>query len=350
MLGSKYDICISSLREIENQTKIYNEKVDRILSMPRDTRSMDDTAQRNTTDLDPSYTHTIFQEWNEINLEKEAFKKRNQMKKVWYRNLNERKQAFFNAARTEDLANTYDTWKNKEQPILPKKIRIKQIPSEPEEEFTIRYSLALQKFESEITILRLRVPKLTAKFQNADTKMRDEISKRSNGKVREKLLQLWELDTAREEEKSKRILETKNQWLQNYEQNYGKEPEKVKKVKTHPKQGGFQNRRPQTILRPRSRSRSQRRTYAEAVKRGPQRQRQNTGPGPLPMNRRRGPQNRRQNQDFTDQPERQVQMITQQPQIQQTTNKRNFVSRSRADPFLGRGLIWKKRRKRNQKS
>ena len=129
-------------------------------------------------------------------------------------------------------------------------------------------------------------------------------------------------------------------------------------MKTPPKQGGFQEQRPQTNLRPRSRSSSQRRTYAETVKRGPQRPRQNTGSGQVPMNRRRGHQNRRRNQDFTDRPERQVQIITQQPQIHKKKNKwknpiktngRSFVPRSRPDPFLGRGPIWKKRRKRNQK-
>ena len=89
---------------------------------------------------------------------------RNQMKKVCYRNLKDRKQAVFNAVRTEDLANTYETWKKQRTTNSSKKIRIKQIPLDPEEQFTIRFCLALQKFETEITILRLRVPKFTANF------------------------------------------------------------------------------------------------------------------------------------------------------------------------------------------
>ena len=50
--------------------------------------------------------------------------------------------------------------------------------------------------------------------------MKDEISKRSSGRIFEKLLEFWNNDTAREEEKSNRILETKNIWLKNYEEKY----------------------------------------------------------------------------------------------------------------------------------
>ena len=58
--------------------------------------------------------------------------------------------------------------------------------------------------------------------------MKDEISKRSSGRIYEKLVEFWYNDTAREEKKSNRILETNNIWLKNNEEKYGQEPVKDK--------------------------------------------------------------------------------------------------------------------------
>lgn len=45
---------------------------------------------------------------NEVN-----FKKRSQMEALWFKLLNERKQAYWNAIKSENLTDTYETWKRK---------------------------------------------------------------------------------------------------------------------------------------------------------------------------------------------------------------------------------------------
>lgn len=74
---------------------------------------------------------------------------------IWKKMLNERKQAYWNAIRCENLADIYEKWRqNKEE---------KPIDNEPEEDTRIRRNLAIQKFDTEISLLRLRVPKYSAK-------------------------------------------------------------------------------------------------------------------------------------------------------------------------------------------
>ena len=101
-----------------------------------------------------------------MNLERETFKKRNQMKNIWRKLLNKRKQAYWNAIRSDNLANKYEAWKNQDNVIFPRKFRVKVISSEPDEEIRIRINLAQQRLETEITLLIMRVPKYKNKYDN----------------------------------------------------------------------------------------------------------------------------------------------------------------------------------------
>ena len=55
----------------------------------------------------------------------------------------------------------------------------------------------------------MRVPKYKTKYETCDKFIREEINKRSNGTIRDKLLELWIKDISKEEEKSMKMLETK---------------------------------------------------------------------------------------------------------------------------------------------
>lgn len=136
---------------------------------------------------------------------------------MWYKLLNQRKQAYWNVIKNENLADTYEIWKNREQIILPRKFRIKSIDSETSEETQIRANLALQRFKTEIALLRLRVPKFKNKFENCDEAITEEISKTCSGLIAEKLQELWKSQVSREEAKSQQILGTKKVWFDEYE-------------------------------------------------------------------------------------------------------------------------------------
>lgn len=57
--------------------------------------------------------------------EKEIYEKKRELNTVWYKLLNQRKQAYWNAIMNENLADTYENWKNREQIIFPRKFRNK---------------------------------------------------------------------------------------------------------------------------------------------------------------------------------------------------------------------------------
>lgn len=131
--------------------------------------------------------------------------KKNIIIRTWKRNLNERKQAFWNALKTENIVNIYKRWRQEENTIImPRKFHIKKIAGEDETERAIRENLALQKFDAEIALLETRSTRYTQRFQNIDIKMEDEIKKISSGEVQNHLLKQWKKVTMRR----KKILNT----------------------------------------------------------------------------------------------------------------------------------------------
>ena len=99
------------------------------------------------------------------------------MKNIWRKLLNERKQAYWNAVRSDNLANKYEEWKNQDNVIFPRKFRDKVISSESDEETRIRIHLAQQRLETEITLLRMRVPKYKNKYETCDKEQNRESTK-----------------------------------------------------------------------------------------------------------------------------------------------------------------------------
>lgn len=132
---------------------------------------------------------------------------------MWYK----RKQANWNAIKNENLADTYENWKKREKIIFPRKFRIKYIDSETSKETQIRANLALQRFESEIALLRLRVSKFKNKFENCDEAITEEIDKTCSELIAEKRKELWKSEVSRKEAKSQQILGTKRIWFDEYE-------------------------------------------------------------------------------------------------------------------------------------
>jgi hypothetical protein len=104
---------------------------------------------------------------------------------------------------------------------MPRKFRVKEITGEDETERAIRENLALQKFDAEIALLETRSTRYTARFQNIDTEMENEIKRVATGEIQSHLLEKWKNDTDNEEDKSKYIWTKKKIFYDNYEENYG---------------------------------------------------------------------------------------------------------------------------------
>lgn len=64
---------------------------------------------------------------NNMQLEKEISIKKKIIIRTWKRNLNERKQAFWNALKTKNIVNIYKKWRQEENTIIiPRKFHIKK--------------------------------------------------------------------------------------------------------------------------------------------------------------------------------------------------------------------------------
>ncbi|CAG2246045.1 unnamed protein product [Mytilus edulis] len=105
---------------------------------------------------------------NDANLEKEAFRKRKEISKLWSRNLNDRKQNFWNAYKCEKYAEVYSRWITMDSPIFPRKFLIKEIEAEPIEDTKLRWDLAIQQFQTEISIILNKQTRYTEKYNAID--------------------------------------------------------------------------------------------------------------------------------------------------------------------------------------
>ena len=177
--------------------------------------------------------------------------------------------------------------------------------------------------------------------------MKEEINKKSTGKIKEKLLQFWTNEVKREEEKSRRILDTKKAWLDEYERNYGKQPVKRKQQNRQgqprqrrtapPMNTGVGQSTPQINTRP---PQQQTRSYADAVRSEAPIRRQG------PLRRQRG--NFQRGGNFTQGPRRRIRRPfnrrDQFQEIQPPTNEEYQNTGNRRN-FLGGGPQHKKRKK-----
>ncbi|XP_048735895.2 putative uncharacterized protein DDB_G0279653 [Ostrea edulis] len=209
------------LKEISEKLSLLIEKID---SNHEPVKLILDTVNQhfeNMKDNRPDDNVGMESAANNMQLEKEISVKKNIIIRTWKRNLNERKQAFWNAFKTENTVDIYKNWRRLDLPIMPRKFRIKEIAGEDETERAIRENLAAQKFDAEIALLETRSTRYTTRFQNIDIEMEHEIKKISTGEIQTHLLEKWKKDTDDEEEKSKYIWAKKKLFYDNYEENYG---------------------------------------------------------------------------------------------------------------------------------
>ena len=118
-ISSKYANLTSAFNEMENQTRLYREKVELLLTgrnNDTDINAMEKNFNQSRSNTEMS---EFIKELSESNIVKEAFRKRSQMKKIWFRLLNERKQAYWNALKSENLADIYENWRKREEIIFP---------------------------------------------------------------------------------------------------------------------------------------------------------------------------------------------------------------------------------------
>ena len=96
------------------------------------------------------------QETDNTYLENEAAKVKQSIIQLWNRNQANRKRHFWQKVRNENLAATYEQWRNSTPIVLPRKFQIKQISNKPEDQRRKRERQVLDNFRTEKELLELR--------------------------------------------------------------------------------------------------------------------------------------------------------------------------------------------------
>ena len=100
-----------------------------------------------------------------------ATRRKKDIQGMWKSKLNNRKQAFFSYHRAKPTAETYEQLLANSPPRMPRKFLPKEIPNEDPEETEIRKNLSIEKFKSQITLLKIRARRNERKYIQLDTDM-----------------------------------------------------------------------------------------------------------------------------------------------------------------------------------
>ena len=132
---------------------------------------------------------------HKVSTQQEASYQRQRIINEWRRNLNKRREAFWQTLNNENIAIIYDTWYTRENKILPKKLLIKE--------------KAFAKFETEIKLLKARAEKSDSNLKAIECDMKDLLRTRYNDTLLEQLEEMWTEETRKEETKSAKRWEAK---------------------------------------------------------------------------------------------------------------------------------------------
>lgn len=94
-----------------------------------------------------------------------------------------------------------------------KKYRPKIIQGEPENEKRERFNHAMRTVQKDISLSIMRATRFSNEYNMIDQEIREIIHQNAQGRVEEIILNMWKIDTQREENRSKEIWQKKEQWL-----------------------------------------------------------------------------------------------------------------------------------------
>ena len=92
---------------------------------------------------------------------------------------------------------------------IPRNFLPRSIRNEDAEETEIRQTLAIEKFKTEINLQKIRLEKYRERFSKIDAIMITKFTTKYSNDICGTLLNQWESDCKREEDKSKALFERK---------------------------------------------------------------------------------------------------------------------------------------------
>lgn len=178
-------------------------------------------------------------------IQREVDEGRRRMSRTWSNQLKKRSQHFWQSINNDNTAVIYETWLNRDDKIIPKKFLLKSIPSESNEEKSIRQNSVLEKFQTEINLMKIRANRHSTNYLNVDEEIIQLIDSSYNDEIGNKLKELWTKEAKTEEQKSSKRWATKQTWLENYEKEF-KNPDFIKTRRQETQRQPFDSRNSHT--------------------------------------------------------------------------------------------------------
>ena len=229
---------------LEEEIKKLNQKIDTLMDHLT-SQQMENQQQKNAESLIKYWEthHGYLQNIQKIYIEEEAYKTRKYNLKMWRSLLNERKIKMFNAIKSKETAKIYKEFIERENIFIPRKFCEKSTPQDTEEQKKIKSKLNLAKLKIQIELQEDKTSHYTTNYLRIDQEILVKIKELCPKMTQQFLLELWESECKKEEEKSKTILEKKTTWLRNLPQkeqdyknkNEEKQKQQQKNQETHPK-------------------------------------------------------------------------------------------------------------------
>ena len=201
------------LRTLINEIKDGNSKQNRF------SEQLVETISNNANDVATAVKTGIkeidLQQAEKGKLKTNAFKCKERISHLWNNMLNSRRQAFWQYYRSKQISDVYKKLLEKNPPQMPRKFLPRMIENETKEETEIRTLLSVEKFKSEIHLQDLRSEKYEVRLNNVDANMITYFTANYENDICDNLIELWERDCKKEEEKSIKIFHGKEEWYLN---------------------------------------------------------------------------------------------------------------------------------------
>ena len=123
----------------------------------------------------------------------------------WKNTLNSRCQVFRKYYRSKQISDVYKKLLEKNPPQMPRTFPPTMIENETKEEMEMRTLLSVEKFKSEIHLQDLHSEKYEIRLNNVDANMITCFTANYENDICDNLIELWDRDCKKEEEKSIKI-------------------------------------------------------------------------------------------------------------------------------------------------
>ena len=145
--------------------------------------------------------------------ERRAYHFRRSISKLWFRKLNGRKMAFFQATRCRKQAVLLTEFLDQEVPFIPRKFMEIILESDPQEIREAKMQTSVEHMEKEIDHLLSQSVKATETFTKIDDEMKQVFIKSAEKDIISKVDYLWCKDTQKEEKKSQQRWENQEKFM-----------------------------------------------------------------------------------------------------------------------------------------